>query len=213
MTPRRRLALSVALIAAALVALHARAPGADPPGRRTLAEFPTALGEWEASEGALLEPGILDVLRPTDYLLRRDQDRAGRDLWLFIGYWDSQRRGDKPHSPRDCLPAGGWEPVDVSRLTIPLPEPHGRIVVNRYLVQKHREQQLVLYWYQAHGAAIAGDLAARMEMLRSSVTRGRADGALIRISSPLHGDLQQATDRLTAYVQALYPVLGEFLPS
>ena len=37
---------------------------------------------------------------------------------LYIGYYKDQRSGDKIHSPKNCLPGSGWEPVHsvVSRL-------------------------------------------------------------------------------------------------
>jgi len=78
-------------------------------------------------------------------------DAAGRGLNLYIAYWDTQRKGAVIHSPKNCLPGAGWEAVESSLLTIPLPPPHPSIIVNRYLIQKDREQQVVLYWYHSHG--------------------------------------------------------------
>ena len=60
--------------------------------------------------------------------------------------------------------------------------------------------------------AIAGELAARLEMMKSSIVRHRTDGALVRVSSPVYGGVQQTSDRLVGYIQALYPILSEYLP-
>jgi EpsI family protein len=84
--------------------------------------------------------------------------------------------------------------------------------VNRFLIQKERDQQVVFYWYQYQGEAIAGELAARVAMLKNSIVRHRTDGALVRIMSPVYGNVQQTSDRLVRYIQALYPVLSEYLP-
>jgi EpsI family protein len=70
----------------------------------------------------------------------------------------------------------------------------------------------VLYWYQAQGHAIAGELAARVEMVTNSMVRHRTDGALVRVSSPVYSSVQDTSDRLVRYIQALYPVLGDYLP-
>jgi len=132
-------------------------------------------------------------------------------VWLFIGYWDRQRTGAQPHSPKNCLPGSGWDPLEASRITIPL-QNLAPITVNRYLLQKNRDQMLVFYWYQSQGRAVAGELTAKVEMVKNSIIRHRTDGALVRVSSPIYGSVQETSDLLIRYVQALYPVLGEYLP-
>jgi len=175
----------------------------------TLGDGPPALA---AREAVLLEPEILNVLKPKEYLLRRDQDPSGRSVWLYIAYWDTLRKGVTPHSPRNCLPGSGWEPLESSMVTIPLPHPLAPITVNRYLIQKDRDQQVVLYWYQSQGRAIAGEVAARVQSVKNSIVRHRTDGALVRISSPVYGSVQDTSDRLVKYIQVMYPILGEYLP-
>src|SRR5262249_48686382 len=153
-----------------------------------------------------------NVLRPKDYLMRRYEDDSGRSVFLFIAYWDSQRKGAQPHSPKNCLPGGGWEPLEASTVTIPLPRPFAPITVNRYLIQKDRDQQVVFYWYLSQGEAIASEMAARVQMVKNSIVRHRTDGALVRISSPVYGSVQDTSDRLTRYIQAMYPILSGYLP-
>jgi EpsI family protein len=207
-----RVGLSLSLLIGALLVLHLRSPGEAVPIRKSLDSFPSAVGAWQAREGVLLEPDILNVLKAKEYLLRRDQDPSGRSVWLFIAYWDTLRKGVTPHSPRNCLPGSGWEPLEASMVTIPLPQPLTPIMVNRYLIQKDRDQQVVLYWYQSQGRAIAGEVAARVQLVKNSIARHRTDGALVRISSPVYGSVQDTSDRLVRYVQAMYPALGDYLP-
>jgi EpsI family protein len=207
-----RLLVSAGLLAGTLVGLQFRSTGEAVPLRRPLASFPTALGEWRARESSLLDGKTLEVLRPTDYLVRREVDQAGRSLWLYIGYWDSQRKGALPHSPKNCLPGGGWEPLEASTLTVPLGAGTAPLVVNRFLIQKEANQQLVLYWFDAQGRAVAGEVEAKVEMVRSAIFRNRTDGAIVRVSSPIYGTVAETTELLVRYVQTLYPVLGDYLP-
>ena len=97
-------------------------------------------------------------------------------------------------------------------MTIPLPRPMGSITVNRYLIQKDQDQQVVFYWYQSQGKAIAGEVTARAEMIKNSIVRHRTDGALVRVSSPVSDGVQETSDRLVRYIQAVYPILAEYLP-
>lgn len=192
--------------------LQLRSTGEAVPLRQALDAFPASIGAWQGQESAVFNDTILDLLRPTDYLMRRYADPTGRSLWLYVAYWESQRKGAQIHSPRNCLPGAGWEPVEASLLTIPLPAPHGRITVNRYLIQKDSAQQLVLYWYQSQGHVVAGNLAAKIEMVRNSIVRNRTDGALVRVSSPVYGNAAETEKLLVAYVQSLYPLLGQHFP-
>jgi EpsI family protein len=192
--------------------LHLRSSGEAVPIRKPLDSFPSAVGEWQAREGVIVDPDTMNVLKAKDYLMRRDQDRQGRSVWLFIGYWQSQRKGAQPHSPKNCLPGGGWEPLEASTVTIALPKPFAPITVNRYVIQKNRDQQLVYYWYQSQGKATAGEVAARLEMMKNSIVRHRTDGALVRVSSPVYDSVRETSDRIVKYIQEMYPFLGEFLP-
>jgi len=207
-----RLVLSVALLICALLVLQLRVSGEVVPIRKSLDGFPNDVSDWRGQGGIIFDPATLNVLKPKDYVMRRYRDPVGRDVWLFIAYWDSQRKGAQPHSPKNCLPGAGWEPLESSRMTVPLPHPLTPIIVNRYLIQKDRDQLLVFYWYQSQGKAIAGEVAAKLQTVRNSIVRHRTDGSLVRVSSPIYGSVQQTSDLLVAYIQAIYPVLGEYLP-
>jgi EpsI family protein len=212
-TPFTRVVVSAAVLIAALLALQLRSPGEAVPIRRALAGFPDSIGGWQGRQDSPLQTEIVSFLKIDDHLMRRYVDGPGRSLWLYVGYWASQRRGAaQVHSPRNCLPASGWEPVEASRLTIGVPGAREPLTVNRYLIQKGGEMQVVVYWYHAQGTPIAGEIPAKIEMVRSAILRNRTDGALVRVSSPVSGGVAETTARLVAYVQALYPLLGEYLP-
>jgi EpsI family protein len=73
--------------------------------------------------------------------------------------------------------------------------------------------QVTLYWFQTQGKVVAGELGAKIELVRNAFLKNRTDGALVRLSSPVQGGVEQTTERMVAYVQALYPVLPEYLPN
>jgi EpsI family protein len=208
-----RASIACLLLLGALLVVQLRSRGEAVPIRKTLDSFPTTITIWRARQASSLDPGIVNVLKVSDYLMERYADPDGRSLWLYIGYWSTQRKGAQIHSPRNCLPGGGWEPIEASQITVVLPAPYAPIVVNRYLIQKERDQQVVLYWYQSQGKAIAGELTAKIEMVRSAITRNRTDGALVRVSAPVADSAAETTDRLARYVEALYPILAEYLPN
>jgi EpsI family protein len=209
---RARAVAALVILACALAVLQGHSAGESVPIRKPLDAFPATLGEWHGREGVVFDTRTLEKLKVTDYLMRDYADPRGRLLNLYIGYWDNQRRGAGIHSPKHCLPGAGWEPVDASLMTIALDPPHGAVTVNRYLIQKEQSQAVVLYWYQAHGEVTAGEVRARIALVKSALTRHRTDGALVRVISPVSGSVRDTTERMAGYVRALYPVLLAYLP-
>jgi EpsI family protein len=191
---------------------HLRSPGEAVPIRKGLDTFPERLGDWKGHEATIFEVDVLNVLKVKDYLMRRYADADGRSLWLYIAYWDTQRKGAQIHSPKNCLPGAGWEPLDASRVTVAVPRSDASITVNRYLLQKESDQQLVFYWYQSQGRAIADEVTARVDLLRRAALYHRSDGALVRVSSPVRGHIRETSDRLVDYIRTIQPILGEYLP-
>lgn len=212
MTSAMRLSVSVTVLLGAFLFLQFRSLGEGTPLRKSFDSFPSSLGTWKGQDDTVFDPDILKMLKMSDYLMRRYVDGSGHSIWLYMAYWQSQRRGSDIHSPKNCLPAGGWEPVEATKLSIPVPGAAAPITVNRYLVQKDRQMQVVLYWFQAQGTVVAGELDAKIEMVRSAILRNRTDGAVVRLSSPVYGSAQETTAELVRYVQLLYPVLREYLP-
>jgi EpsI family protein len=206
-----RVGISVALLLFAFFALHFRSASEGVPLRGSFDSFPSSIGAWSGRDDIVLDTDTLSMLRMSDYLFRRYVDPVGQSAWLYIGYWQSRRRGSDIHSPRNCLPGGGWEPVETARITIPVAGA-APITVNRYLIQKDRQMQVVMYWFQAQGTVVAGELDAKIAMVRSALLRNRTDGALVRISSPVRGTVPETTEALTAFVQTLYPILRDYLP-
>ena len=212
MSRRARLIVSATVLLGALLVLQFRSVGEGVQMRKSFATFPGSIGAWRGADDASLDPEILKMLKMSDYLMRRYVDQAGYGIWLYVGYWQSQRKGSDIHSPKNCLPGGGWEPVEATRLTIPVEGSATPITVNRYLIQKDRQMQVVIYWFEAQGTVVAGEFDAKIQMVRSAIFRNRTDGALVRLSSPVSGTVQNTTDRMVQYIQTLYPVLRQYLP-
>jgi EpsI family protein len=161
---------------------------------------------------------VLKVLGADDYLTRFYRGAKG-PVGFYIGYYESQRQGDSMHSPLNCLPGAGWQPLDKSYLPIQVTDANGvqsDITVNRYVIEKGLEQQVVLYWYQSHSRVIANEYRSKIFMVYDAARLNRSDAALVRVTSPkLAGDepLADAEARAVEFVKTVFPTLGRFLPS
>ena len=130
------------------------------PVRSTFDRFPSQIGEWTGRSLPPIDDKILAVLGVDDYLNRAyvGADRAA--VGLYVGFYNSQRQADAIHSPLNCLPGAGWEPLARSSIAIPVTGRMGptNIDANRYVIQKGLNRQLALYWYQSHGRTVASEV-------------------------------------------------------
>src|SRR5262245_20468765 len=116
---RRVLVLFACLLLSAGVI--ARADRIEPVlARQPFDTFPLTIAGWNGVQQAPFAKDVLAVLGVDDYLTRVyfNADRT-EGAGLYIGYYQSQRQGDTMHSPMNCLPGAGWEPVSDTRLPVP----------------------------------------------------------------------------------------------
>jgi len=208
--------LMVCLIAAAAVVARADRYEEIPP-RTTFDLFPMKIASWSGVQEAPFSARVLEVLGVDDYVTRAyyTPDRAG--VGLYIGYWKSQRTGDTIHSPQNCLPGAGYEPVSQRIMDVPDSRTPGATVpVNRLLVQKGLDRQLVIYWYQAHGRIVASEYWSKIYLVTDAVRMNRTDGSIVRVIAPVNGnsaEAEQAAERQALrFVSDLLPQLDRFLP-
>jgi EpsI family protein len=183
--------------------------------------FPMEIGQWRGTQFPPLDEITLSVLGADDYLHRAytTPERAG--VGFFVGYYESQRQGDTMHSPLNCLPGAGWEPLSKTTMAIPVASSaadtsESPIVVNRYVIQKGLERQLVIYWYQSHGRVVASEYWGKYYLVRDSIRLHRTDGALVRVIAPIDARAQNGeadAERLAVqFVKTMFPLLGGYLP-
>ena len=118
MLARATLLFFVLLGGAGLVARASRPEPAPP--RTNFKTFPRQINTWTGQSLPPMDPKVLAILGVDDLVNRAyyRPDRAG--VGLYIGYYKSQRQGDAIHSPLNCLPGAGWEPLSKAYLTIPV---------------------------------------------------------------------------------------------
>lgn len=208
---RKRALVTAGVLIGSIVLLQTAGRGERVSPRRPLRDLPAALGAWQGTDQPL-EQRVVDAAGVDEYINRVYRDGNGNRVALYIGYYASQRTGDTIHSPKNCIPGSGWEPVRADWLAIAIPgaEP---TVVNDYLIQKGRERELVLYWYQARGRVVASEYWAKFWMVHDAITRNRTDGALVRVVTGTPGGEAEARARAVEFVQALYPRLKDFVPN
>ncbi len=204
--------LSVVLLVQAAL-FYTASHGESIPLERPLDAFPTQVEDWHLSSVGVIPQDDLAVLRADDTLTRWYESKYG-GANLFIAFFKTQRTGQTPHSPKNCLPGAGWSPTAIGYVDVPIPIRNETIQVNRYIVTKGDQKSLVLYWYQTQHRVIANEFSAKFWLVADSVRNHRSDTALVRVVVPVTGDHDDAATKAgIAFVQAMYPALRAYLPS
>ena len=148
------------------------------PEHTSFVNFPTQLGQWEGRHERM-EQDVIDKLKMTDYLFLNYANAKNERINLYVAYYQTQRKGISPHSPRVCIPGGGWEIADLQRVTV-----NGHRA-NRVIIKKGLQRQLVYYWFQGHGRIVANEYLNKWYLLQDALFKNRTDGALVRIVTPV----------------------------
>lgn len=215
----RSLILASCLMLTALYLSHAKTAEAVP-AHEPVSKLSLDFDGWQGVNGTAFSPEILAVLGVDSYVTRVYRRPNESAVGLYIGYYETQRQGDSIHSPLNCLPGAGWTPVSQSRTSIAVTDPVTKgprsLLVNRYVIEKGLDRQLVVYWYQSHGRVVASEYWGKIYTVIDAVRLNRTDAALVRVMTPLGdwpgGAEPQAEARIVSFVQALFPRLSPYVP-
>jgi len=203
--------VAIALVGSALVQQRAEIV----PERQSFLLFPTQIGEWEGTE-APLDLSVLGALKLDDYFNADFRSSiSGNVVNLYIAYYASQRKGASAHSPRSCIPGGGWEIMAIEPIELDLAGPDGPAVsANRVVISRGLDRQVVYYWFQQRGRMITNEYLVKWFILQDSILRHRTDGAMVRLVTALgRGEPEAAADaRLLRFAHAIYPELPAYIP-
>jgi EpsI family protein len=206
-----RKALTVLLIAQGSL-FYGLSRGEPDVATRPLSGFPSGIGGWRMVRETAMDEDVKTTLRADDYLTR-DYVAEGRVVNLFVAFFKSQRAGQTPHSPKNCLPGSGWVwsvsdliPVSIAGRAAP-------VEINRYIVSKGDEKAVVLYWYQSRDRVVAGEFQAAAFTAWDALRYNRTDTALVRVVVPVAGNQEEPATRAgVEFVQTIFSTLRSFFP-
>jgi exosortase D (VPLPA-CTERM-specific) len=205
-------AAAIAVAAVLSTYLNARAEAFQP--RREFADFPATIGAMHGTSERL-ESIYLDILRLDDYLMADYREANGTPVNFYVAFYNSQRKGHSVHSPRACLPGGGWKIEDSRVITLAGVQAQDLpLKVNRYVISLGESRQLVYYWFKQRDRILANEYLTKWYVFWDAITRNRTDGALVRLVTPitLTEDIDQADRRLAKFAGAVVPLLPDYVP-
>ena len=177
------------------------------PPRESFESFPEQLGSWQCPGFESMAPGVEKNLGVTDYLICNFRGGEVPTLvGVYVGYHESQvrkegggSRENAIHPPKHCLPGSGWDIIASELVDLDVAGlPERPALVNRLIIAKGQDRQLVYYWYQSRGRVIARDWQKIVELFWDRALRSRTDGSLVRFTIPI--DRRGLLPHLARYV-------------
>lgn len=184
------------------------------PERSEFIDFPI---EHEGWTGRLdkLEGDVLDILQLSDYHIANYYQDDNAPVNFYVAWYQEQRKGASIHSPKSCLPGGGWQIKTHTIETVDGIERGGQsLAVNRVNMQMGNSNQLVYYWFEGRSRNITNEYMAKWFIFWDSLTRQRTDGALVRLVTyvPEGSDIALADQRLVKFIKDFDPLLPAYIP-
>lgn len=206
---------SAALLGGLVILLFVLPPRIEShPDRNDFSEFPMQLNQWQGKRDRL-EQIYIDELKFKDYILADFEDGNRHVVNFYVAYYDSQRKGESAHSPRTCLPAGGWEVKSFAQHNVDGVLPGNQpFMVNRVVIQKGENKQLVYYWFQQRGRVITNEYLVKWYIFWDALNRNRTDGALVRLTVFVQPGVttDMADQQLTDFLKNIFNPLKKYIP-
>lgn len=182
------------------------------PERETFDGFAMEYAEWQGRRESL-EQVFIDTLKFDDYIMSNYTNDNGDLVNFYVAYYESQRKGASVHSPKSCIPGGGWSITQHQTRELALDD-GSNLPVNRLLIQNGSNKQLVYYWFDQRGRALTNEYAVKWYLFWDALTRNRTDGSLVRAIVPIRpgDDVEAGDETLLNFVNLVNKDLSRYIP-
>lgn len=187
------------------------------PERKRFSSFPLQIAEWKGVDVGM-EQEYIDALKFDDYIVGNFKKNGDRNaINFYVAYYASQRKGASVHSPKSCMPGGGWRIGEFGqrRIANTLNVNGQPLEVNRTVIKKGEHKQLVYYWFQQRGRIITNEYLVKWYLFWDALTKQRTDGALVRLVTALPDgmEVEEGDKKLEEFLKVTFPKLAKFVPA
>jgi EpsI family protein len=162
----------------------------------------------------VMEQEIKDVLRADDYVTRDYAASPTQSANLFVAFFKTQRSGQTPHSPKNCLPGAGWVWTVSDTIPVTVPGRESPIEINRYVISKGEDKALVLYWYQSRDRVVAKEYQAAAYVAWDALRYNRTDTSIVKVTLRIVNNQEDAaTQTGIDFIKSFYATLRQYFPA
>ncbi|MDY6832599.1 MAG: EpsI family protein [Thermodesulfobacteriota bacterium] len=179
-----------------------------------LERFPLTFDGWQGRQ-EIVDPEIVEKSGAEASFSATYTHPGERSVSLYLGYRGSAflEHTNFFHSPTVCLRSTGWKATDTSTHDIKNVAGFGDITVSQMVIEYMGDRQLVYFWFQTKKWATHDKNINRFHLSLHALTGDNTHDLFIRPITPFPREetLSEAQRRMDRFIQAMMPVLLEFL--
>lgn len=179
-------------------------------GVKAIEGIPLEIGHWKGHDKPL-ENNIYEILETRAIIHRQFVSNKTQEVFLSIVYYSNAKVDF--HAPEQCFGSQGIALETSSKeLIFPYNGNPFELQINQMTSSKATPDNLVYYFYKTGKSMGPSFIKLRLHIALRKFTSKTLDGALIRVSTPVHdGDITKAEGTLNEFISLLYPLLIEQL--
>lgn len=184
------------------------------PIKQSLASFPKHIGEWIMVNSSESSEDVIKMLGVDDDIQYTYKNPAGKFISLYVGYYGAVGVKGGYHSPKNCLPGGGWGIEDITPHNLGAGiEGNSQSVISEMVIRNGETYQVVLYWFQNRGRVIASEYWEKIYLVLDALRLHRRDGTFVRIMSAVQGnDIATTSKEAGDFAEQVMTTLESYLP-
>lgn len=208
-----RVLMVLALLVTTYLLLQGVSGTVRTPIKQSLNNFPSTLGEWKVLSSRASTDEVVKMLGVDDYVEYNYANPAGRALNFYAAFYESVGTGGGYHSPKNCIPGGGWGIDSVKTVQLSPTDGRAPVTVSEMIIRNRNEYQVVMYWYQNRGRIIGSEYWEKIYLVLDAVLMKRRDGTFVRLMAPVaNGTIEQTEQQLQGFAPLAMKELEGFLP-
>lgn len=163
-------------VAVNLVGRMARVPS------NAVYDLPLIIGTWMGSD-VTYDRDLLFAWLGIDRMVFRNYKNSenGKEVTLYVAYYDDMSHSDKAHVPEVCYPGQGWT-VEANE-KIDLVFAGKKFSIKRVFIEKNNVRQVVYSWWQTRYEVIAGNEWYRLAQVKNRLMFRDTPSIWVRVSS------------------------------
>ncbi|MBI5787855.1 MAG: EpsI family protein [Candidatus Schekmanbacteria bacterium] len=171
-------------------------------------QFPLTFGLWHGQR-SYIDRKTIKALGTEDYIDATFVSPENKSVSLWIAYYGNMKeKGGLLHSPFVCMTGGGWVPIESKEVEMLPGKP-----VSYLLMEQGDKRIVVYYWYIQRGRWLPNEYFNKYYLGLDSLLKSRADGALIRLTTPVESDIESARKLISDFARPILPILKNYIPS
>jgi len=159
-----------------------------------------------------IEDYASEILQADNTIKRQYHSHSGQGINFYSAYFKSQKYGAQIHSPKHCLPGGGWKIDKLEPYEMKIKDGSTKMV-NLMHVSLENYKAVMFYWFETRSGSVREEFGLKFSLIINSLLFRPTDASIVRVTVDVTGnDFESATNTGVEFYNEIHHHLTEALP-